>query len=86
MPIIRPRKFTFFPFLILFKRIELIYMTPCVISFLVIGCLVETQNNSILSLVSISSSFKVTEENLVFETVQPGPYSSFEYFYCSLRD
>ena len=37
MPIFRPRKFTFFPFLILFKRIESIDMTPCVISFLVIN-------------------------------------------------
>ena len=37
MPIFRPRKFTFFPFLILLKRIESIDMTPCVISFLVIG-------------------------------------------------
>ena len=36
MPIFRPRKFTFFPFLILFKRIESIDMTPCVISFLVL--------------------------------------------------
>ena len=35
MPIFRPRKFTFFPFLILFKRIESIDITPCVISFLV---------------------------------------------------
>ena len=35
MPIFRSRKFTFFPFLILFKRIESIDMTPCVISFLV---------------------------------------------------
>ena len=35
MPVFRPRKFTFFPFLILFKRIESIDMTPCVISFLV---------------------------------------------------
>ena len=35
MSIFRPRKFTFFPFLILFKRIESIDMTPCVISFLV---------------------------------------------------
>ena len=35
MPIFRTRKFTFFPFLILFKRIESIDMTPCVISFLV---------------------------------------------------
>ena len=35
MPIFRRRKFTLFPFLILFKRIESIDMTPCVISFLV---------------------------------------------------
>ena len=35
MPIFRPRKFTFFPFLKLFKRLESIDMTPCVISFLV---------------------------------------------------
>ena len=27
-----------------------------------------------------------TEENLVFETVQSGPYSSFECFLCSLRN
>ena len=52
---------------------------------LFIGCLVETQNYSILSLAFIASSFKVTEENLVFETVQSGPYTSFEYFLCSLR-
>ena len=38
MPIFRPRKFTFLPFLILFKRIESIDMTPCVISFLVYCC------------------------------------------------
>ena len=37
MPIFRLRKFTFFPFLILFKRIEPIDMTPCVIPFLVIS-------------------------------------------------
>ena len=47
---------------------------------LFIGCLVETPNYSILSLVFIASSFRVTEENLVFETVQSGPYSSFECF------
>ena len=28
-------------------------------------------------------SFRVTEENLVFETVQSGPYSSFKCFLCS---
>ena len=47
---------------------------------LFIGCLIETRNYSILSLVFIAGSFRVTEENLVFETVQSGPYSSFECF------
>ena len=50
---------------------------------LFIGCLVEIRNYSILSLAFVASSFRVTEENLVFETVQSGPYSSFEYFLCS---
>ena len=44
---------------------------------------VETRNYSILSLAFIASSFRATEENLVFETVQSGPYSSFECFLCS---
>ena len=48
-----------------------------------IGCFVETRNYSILSLAFIASSFRVTEENIVFETVQSGPYSSFECFLCS---
>ena len=30
-----------------------------------------------------SSLHSGIEENLVFETVQSGPYSSFEYFFCS---
>ena len=47
------------------------------------GCIFETRNYSILSLAFIASSFRVTEENLVFETVQSGPYSSFECFLCS---
>ena len=47
---------------------------------LFIGCLVETRNYSILSLAFIVSSFRVTEENLVFETVQSGKCSSFECF------
>ena len=38
------------------------------------------RNNCILSLASIASSFRVTEENLVFETVQSGPYSSLNVF------
>ena len=42
-----------------------------------IGCLVETRNYSILFLAFIASSFRVTEGNLVFETVQSGPHSSF---------
>ena len=55
-----------------------IYLDPCIhylapiwinIS-LFIGCLVETRNYSILSLAFIASSFRVTEDNLVFETVQ----------------
>ena len=53
---------------------------------LFIGCLVETRNYSIISVAFIASSFRVTEENLVFETVQSGPYSSFECFHCSLRN
>ena len=36
-----------------------------------------------INLAFIASSFRVTEENLVFETVQSGPYSSFECFLCS---
>ena len=53
---------------------------------LFIGSLVETRNYSILSLFFIVSSFRVTEENLVFETVQSGPYFSFEYCLCSKRN
>ena len=45
--------------------------------------LAETQNYSIISLSFIASYHRVTEENLVFETVQSGPYSSFECFLCS---
>ena len=45
-----------------------------------ISCLVETRNYSVLSLAFIASSFRVTEENLVFETVQSGPYSSLNVF------
>ena len=48
---------------------------------LFIGCLVGTRNYSILSLAFIASSFRVAEKNLVFETVQSGPYSCFE---CSV--
>ena len=37
-----------------------------------IGFFIETRNHSIISLAFIASSFRVTEENLVFETVQSG--------------
>ena len=50
---------------------------------LFIGCLVETRNYSNPFLAFIASTFRVTEENLVFETVQSGPYSSFKCFLCS---
>ena len=80
----------------LFSKILLIqtYHTTCV-SFscefsrtqtisLFIGCIVESRNYSILSLAFIASSFRVTEENLVFKTVHSCPYSSFKCFLCSL--
>ena len=35
--------------------------------------------------VSIASPFRVTKENLVFETVQSDPYTSFEYFFSALK-
>ena len=50
---------------------------------LFIGCFVEIRNYSLLSLAFVASSFRVTEENLVFETVQSGPYLSFDCFLCS---
>ena len=50
---------------------------------LLFGCLVETLNYIILSLAFNASSFRATEENLVFEAVQSGPYSSFECCLCS---
>ena len=49
-------------------------------------CITFTVNYNILSLAFIASSFRVTEENLLFKTVQSGPYSSFECFLCSLRN
>ena len=52
---------------------------------LFIGCLADTRNCSILSLALSANSFRATEENLVFETVQSGPFSSFECFLCSLK-
>ena len=63
------------------------YLAPIWINIsLSIDCLVKTRNYSILSLAFIVSSFRVTEENLVFETVQSGTCSSFECFLCSLRN
>ena len=44
------------------------------------GCLDETRNYRILSLAFIASSFRVTEENLVFETVQSGAHTLLNVF------
>ena len=77
------------------KSENFICLDPCILNkFLIfrsyfdlyqsfIGCLVEIRSYSILSLAFIASSIRVTEENLVFETVQSGPYSSFGCFLCS---
>ena len=60
------------------------YLDPIRICIsLFIGCFVETRNYSVLSLAFITISFRVTEENLVFDAVQAGPYSSYECFLCS---
>ena len=46
------------------------YFDPIWINIsLFISCFVETRNYSIFSLAFIASLFRVTEENLVFETV-----------------
>ena len=61
-----------------------LHLDPILIDVsLFIGCFVETRNYSILSRAFIACSLRVTEENLVFETVQSGPNSSFECFLCS---
>ena len=62
MPIFRPRKFTIFPFLILFKRIESIDMTPCVISFLVYVFLIQFYK-FVLFLKSITKLVKHCNKN-----------------------
>ena len=50
------------------------YLEPIWIDIsLFIGSLVETRNYSMLSLAFIACSFRVTEENVVFEPVQSGP-------------
>ena len=51
---------------------------------LFVGCLVETRNYCTPFLAFITSSFRVTEENLVFETVQSGPYS-FSIVFSALK-
>ena len=47
---------------------------------LFIGCLGETRNCSIPSLAFIASSLRVTEENLVFETVQKNYIEGFSSY------
>ena len=58
------------------KQVFVIWIPFGFISVFLSAALFETRNNSILSLAFIASSFRVTEENLVFETVLSGPYSS----------
>ena len=70
-------------FRLMYSKQVFVILTPFGLISVVFGCLVETRNYSIFSLAFIASSLRVTEENLVFETVQSGPYSSFECFLCS---
>ena len=62
------------------KQVFIVWTSFEFISVFLIGCLVETRNYSILSLAFVASSFRVTEENLVFETVQSGPSLHLNFF------
>ena len=79
------------------KSENILCLDPCFLnSFLLFGphldyisrlidCLVETLDYSMRSLSAIASSFGVTEENLLFETVQSGPTSFFRMFSPPLK-
>ena len=60
-----------------FRHLDLIWID---IGLSNIDCFVETRNYSIISLAFIANSFRVIEENLVFETVQSGPYFFLNVF------
>ena len=66
----------------MFRHLDLIWIDIS----LFIGCFVEIRNYGILSLAFLARSFRVTEENLVFKTVQSGPYSSFDCFSLLLKE
>ena len=57
----------YFMFLEKFEAIPIVRVELCDSCQPFISCFVETRNYSILSLAFIASSFRVTEENLVFE-------------------
>ena len=65
------------------------HYTYCVCDFLFCGYPCMTKENHDVKVPekpSCSCNLEILEENLVFETVQSGPYSSFECFLCSLRN
>ena len=53
------------------------------ISFFLLAALLKREISVSFLWLSLPGSFRVIEENLVFETVQSGPYFSFEFFLCS---
>ena len=73
------------------KSENIIGLDPCILNrFSLFGprldCLVEIGNYSRLSLAFIASSFWVTEENVLFETVQYGPTPFFRIFSLLLEE
>ena len=50
------------------------------ISVFLLAALLKREISVSFLWLSLPGSFRVTEENLVFETVQSGPYSSFKCF------
>ena len=71
-------------FRLMYSKQVFVILTPFgLISVFLLAALLKLGNNSIFSLAYIASSLRVIEENLVFETVQSGTYSSFECFLCS---
>ena len=65
------------------EQVLVIWTLFGLISVFLLAALSKLEITAILSLAFIASSFRVTEENLVFEAVQSGPYSSFDCFLCS---
>ena len=53
------------------------------LSVFLFAALLECEISVSFLWLSLPGSFRVDEENLVFETVQSGPYFSFKCFLCS---